>query len=425
MFFTGVAAALALASVSACRDQGGTFTPRVDSGVETLTCNTTADCNGRGICMSGVCEAVTTCQSDSDCTAEGKVCHSRRSYCVQCDGTHPNECPEGQTCQFDFTCVSIGGGRADGGDNDAGACSGSCTDRTMCGADQVCTNGACCPPPARCFSPADCPANRPECNGATGQCFGGDSCVADGDCNTQPGCGGGACICSNGSCRARPDECQGDADCLSNGQYDGRFCLLTSPPKRCVNAPGCASDADCVQSSLVCDLTPGSPSINKCKNGTPCPNGNECNATTEICQNGVCLRKNCLNSPELCNATQVCDATTGMCVANSAGSCTSDADCAADRYCNTLSSPALCTLGCRDSSSCPNGQICNAAHQCEGGSGTECGTCTTDADCPAGTACLEGLTGSKCYEQCSMILNQPCTIRTDATCIFGRCACGI
>lgn len=418
-------AALTVVAASGCREQGGTFVPKADSGMMVASCNTNADCGGRGICVSGICEAVTSCTTDDQCSGEGKVCHSRRFYCVECDGTHQDECPSGQTCQFDFTCVMIGGGGDGGvGDGATTTCSGSCTDRTMCGPDQVCTGGQCCPPPARCFSPADCPTSRPECNGATGQCFGGDSCVTDNDCSTRPGCAANACVCelASGTCRMRPDECQSDQDCRDNGAYTGKFCTITSPPRRCLTAPSCVSNADCVQSGLICDLTAGSDSINKCVNGRPCPMGNECNPTTESCDRGVCVPRSCINSPSLCGPTEMCNPTTGLCEQNSSGTCTVDADCPADRWCNTFLIPASCQLGCRDNSSCVPPQVCDASHQCAGGAGMVCSDCTTDAECPAGTECNMFL--GKCYERCDAATMQMCTLRQGVTCnMFGYCSC--
>lgn len=414
-------ALLVLALTSSCREQGGTFVTMPDAGEALLTCNTTTDCGGRGICVSGVCEAVTGCTTDDECASEGKVCHSRRFYCVECDGTHAGECPSGQTCQFDFTCVMIGSSPTDAG---VSACSGSCTDRAMCARDQVCRGGECCTPPARCTSPQDCPVAQPECNGATGRCFGGDGCNIDADCSAQMGCQAGACFCEiqgapPGICRVRPDECNSDADCKENGVYVGKFCTLTSPPKRCLNAPSCNTDAECAQSSLICDLTQGSPSRNKCVNGTLCPNRNECNPTTQACISGVCVQKNCINTPSECASNETCDPSSGRCVASSGGPCSQDSNCAADHWCNTSVNQGACQLGCRDNGGCPGG-VCNAQHQCEGPSGGICGPCASDTDCPAGTNCIEAL--GACYEPCSTVAMQACS-NPMAQCIFGNCSC--
>ncbi|MCC7385894.1 MAG: hypothetical protein IT384_28855 [Deltaproteobacteria bacterium] len=408
-----------------CRDVSP-IQPRTDAGDDTqpLTCSRREDCGGRGICVGGICESVAPCQSDDQCAASGKVCHSSRGYCVQCDGRHSGECAAGQTCQFDFTCVAIGG--TDAGVSDGGSCSGTCADRTMCSPDQVCRGNACCPPPARCTSPNDCPANRPECNGATGECFGGDSCTRNEDCASKPGCAGGACICDApsagqpGECRARPDECTTDQDCFSGGNYVGKYCTVQASPRLCADAPNCTSDASCTNLGLVCDLTNGSPSFQRCINGTPCPTGNECNPSTQVCVGGYCVAQSCITNPALCNAQQRCDSTTGMCVTNTTMSCTDDSGCSAGYWCNTAQNQ--CEVGCRDSTDCPGG-VCDANHRCQQGMGQVCSTCTTDGDCPAGTSCKEHtLTGQKlCYESCTP--GGTCTLNPNAPCLILRCAC--
>lgn len=402
----------------ACRGQGGVpFTPGDDAGNVMISCSTTADCGGQGICVAGLCQVVRSCQTDQDCASEGKVCHSTRSYCVECDGTHVDECPANSTCQFDFTCVQIGN------PSDAGIqqCSGSCADRTECGPDNVCKNAMCCPPPARCFSPADCPVSAPECNGATGECFGGNGCFTDADCDDEPGCAGGACRCDigaapPGTCRVRMDECQSDMDCWMNGAYVGLFCTINSPPKRCLMAPSCTSDAQCQNDGLVCDLMPGSPSNGKCVNGQPCPNGNECNPTTQACVGGVCVAKTCLNTPSLCQAGETCDPSTGQCVSSA---CTTDANCQQGFYCNLNVNPTMCEVGCRNNNDC-NGGVCDANHRCQNTMGGVCGACMVDTDCPAGTRCVDAT--MLCHETCSTITGQMCSDPM-RQCVFGNCSC--
>jgi hypothetical protein len=423
--FAGALLALP-AALGACRGQGGTFFVPPDAGPSAAKpCNNTTDCGGAGICVSGVCEVVKSCMNDMDCAADHKVCHSHRFYCVQCDGTHMNECPANEACQFDFTCVAIGGSDggtpsdAGGGDGGTQACMGNCTDRTMCSNSQVCSNGHCCPPPARCFSPNDCPAAHPNCNGSTGVCFGGDNCMMDQDCEMKTGCMGGLCTCVMGVCQQRANMCMNDNDCRVNGAYVGKYCTLQSPPNRCAMAPSCTMNSDCAQQGLLCDTQMGSDSYHHCVNGTPCPMGNECNST-QACVNHVCVQKNCLNTPSLCTAMQHCDAATAMCVNTQMGMCSTDTDCQMGFYCNTLQSPAVCQLGCRDNTSCMGG-ICNANHQCQTGMGMVCGMCTTDHDCPAGTHCLMGL--NLCYQPCDMTTGMGCTFRPTAMCVFGNCSC--
>ena len=422
----GLSLIVAVAALYGCREGSASVSPGPttsrDAGAA-ITCVNVQDCGGNGVCVNGVCEAVAACSMDSDCTAG--VCHTTRNYCVQCDGRHMNECPTGQTCQFDFTCVTVG--TSTGGMN-MGQCTGNCMDRTMCADDEVCRAGECCAPPSRCATVDDCPTSRPECNGATGECFGGGDCFMSSDCETRPGCSGGACECngSPGECVMRQDECATDDDCRmggAGGTYVGKFCSVAMSPKLCLDAPACASDVECTPHGLVCDTDMGSDSAGRCRNGTPCPMGNECDAQTQVCQGGFCVGKSCLNTPNFCGPRQMCNQATGRCVPVSQGMCVLDTDCDPGYWCNSFA--GACELGCRDSTDCPNG-VCNSAHMCESAAGGLCGPCMDNADCPAGTECHESpLTmEKKCQEPCSLLRMQDCMVDPAAMCIFVWCTCG-
>ncbi len=410
----GLTALLAL-SASSCRDGTGVFVPQPDASTGPLTCSSTADCGGVGICVAGLCQEVRSCTVDDECASDNKVCHTNRFYCVECDGTHPGECPMGQTCQFDFTCVPIGGGM-DAGTSTTTACSGNCTDRGECGPDQVCKDSQCCPPPPRCASPQDCPSSAPQCNGATGQCFGGQSCILDTDCDNMGGCAPGTCRCDGmngqpGSCVLRDNECDEDSDCLMSGQ----FCAKLQTPRLCLMAPLCMGDAQCANQGLVCDTNAG-----HCVNGMACSQGSGCPGN-QVCINDVCTAQSCVTNPGLCNAMETCDQATGTCIPAQGGSCTTDNDCQAGFYCETMIAQPECRVGCRDNADCSGG-VCNAAHQCEFPMGGICGPCTTDMDCPAGTTC--GMLSGKCVETCNPISGGGCSDpMTD--CILFICPCGL
>ncbi|MEQ9499645.1 MAG: hypothetical protein RIT81_22350 [Deltaproteobacteria bacterium] len=410
----------ALALGSACRDQGGVPVDRRDAGTSALTCMTTTDCGGTGVCVAGLCQQVTSCNEDSECAADNKVCHNSRFFCVDCDGRE-GQCDTGFRCQFDFTCAEVTTSTMSERN-----CMSSCTDRSMCNPDQVCdaAMGQCCDPPRRCRSPADCPTSQPECNGANGSCFGGDGCFDDNECEQQPGCAGGLCECEivgggSGTCVMRGAECANDMDCFDNGTYDGKYCTLAMPPPRCIEAPMCTDSVACSRLGLVCDMTQGSPSFGRCKNGDPCPMGNECGAN-QVCANGVCVGENCSNNPALCGQNEMCDGVSLTCVPVQGGTCTVDTDCQAGYYCET--SISECRVGCRDNSECGSG-ICNAMHQCEQPAGGLCGACATDADCPAGASCKDITGQMKCYEDCNTFTGQDCMIDPSATCFITVCSC--
>ena len=414
----------ALLVFSACV-KGGTLRDKSaqDSGVPAqIACVENSECPAGNVCENGFCTLLITCDSDDDCAAAGKVCHNTRGICVQCDGQHENECPEGQTCQFDFTCVSIGG--ADAGPNDAGTCEGACGSRDDCAEHLVCSGGSCCPPPSRCQTSDDCPRSAPECNAATGACFGGDSCNVDQDCVDKPGCPGITCACDlttqPGVCRPRQDECQNDMDCYDGmGAYDGKYCALRAQPKVCLEAPPCTDDIECSLHYLVCDQAAGSPSLNRCINGIPCPMGNECPGT-QTCLDGTCVGQNCINTPSMCTGNETCNTQTGRCEMGGSSSCMMDTDCPQGQYCNTAS--MACLPGCRDNNDCPMGSICDAAHQCTQAAGGLCGPCASDADCPAGTECFESqILGKLCRERC--LPGATCTLNPQAMCFFFVCSC--
>lgn len=408
-------------AAGACSESSDTFAP-LDEGPGPLTCATTTDCQGTGVCVAGLCTAARSCSTDSGCSGEGKFCHQQRFFCVECDG-RSGQCGDNQTCQFDFTCSGSGGG-SDAGPSDGGTCSGSCGGRADCAPDRVCRNGTCCAPPTRCASDDDCPESQPQCNGATGQCFGGAGCFQDSDCDGQPGCAADACICEirgapPGTCRLRPDECQNDQDCFEDGVYVRRYCALNAQPRRCLDSVSCRSDLECANFGLVCDLQMGSPSFGYCINGRPCPNGTECDPSSQLCVNGVCVGANCINQPSRCAPTEMCDTATGQCVPVQSGACTRDTDCPQGQYCNLAISPSRCENGCRSNADCPGG-VCNVMHQCEYPSNAICGPCSRNSDCPPGTQCIDIAGSALCREPC--LTSQSCS-DPNRQCLLFFCSC--
>lgn len=392
-----------------------------DAGAGPLTCASNEDCAGTGVCMGGLCQGVSTCNADEECSGEGKFCHEQRLFCVECDG-RPGQCGEGKVCQFDFTCVDVSTGGADAG---MSGCSGSCSENSECAPDRICRGGACCNPPTRCASNEDCPASRPQCNGATGQCFGGGpGCLDDADCASEPGCEDGACFCEirgapPGQCRVRPDECASDRDCWESGAYAQRYCALSSRPRRCLDTIPCTRDLDCANLGLVCDLQTGSSSEGFCINGIPCPMGTECDPATQVCVDGLCVGANCVNQPSRCGPGETCNPTTGECESMGGVPCSRNEDCPQGQYCNTNVNPNRCENGCRSNADCPGG-ICNAMNQCEFPNNALCGPCTSDNDCPAGTRCVDFAGTSLCREQC--LTSQSCS-DPNRSCVLLFCSC--
>ena len=232
-----------------------------------------------------------------------------------------------------------------------------------CIGDWSCSQGACvfiCGPkpvePVGCYSDADCK--------------GGAVCsTSNGDCKAPPGCNkpGQACpaVCY-GECVAPQGGCTSNDQCAK-----GEVCIMppcpmidcppgaTCPVPDCSGycqaeqpKPTCQTDGDCAkgQTCVIDDWCPG------------CPPG------------AMCFW---------------CPPPTGTCQ-NQASECWSDADCAADQYCQP---------GAADCPPCKGGTPCMP---CAMPAGTcqpknNGGDCTSDADCQPGFACkIEACTACAC-----------------------------
>ncbi len=109
------------------------------------------------------------------------------------------------------------------------------------------------------------------------------------------------------------------------------------------------------------------------------------------------------------------------------GSCTNDAACAADAYCDLQTQG--CTAGCRSNSSCPAGEFCDGRRQCVplvDGGGAFNDSCDDDGDCDDGLFCsiASGTCGERCTDNDDC---QSCTAAqtNERTCIcnaFGVCS---
>ncbi len=84
--------------------------------------------------------------------------------------------------------------------------------------------------------------------------------------------------------------------------------------------------------------------------------------------------------------------------------CSSDADCPNEpwpdtQYCALTGPSSQCASGCRDDSSCPEGQVCNSSRQCQSGTVAAWGeACGNGVDCAAGLFC--SWFSNTCVEWC-------------------------
>lgn len=294
---------------------------------------------GTRVCASGVCDT-----SDDLCGEPNSRPCATATVCRSAECNADGKCgdPNGTACTTAITCrtaVCETDGKC--GQPNGQPCTASAICRSL---DCVAADGVC-----GALSGAPCSAGA-DCRSGT--------CAADGRCgspNGQPctagfSCRSGACV--SGVCSG---ICDSDAECLLTTFCDAtsRTCL---PDVR--NGGGCTRAAQCW--SGVCNAD------GKCGN----PNGTACTL------NGACRSAACIHS--------VCGVT-----------CTADADCGIDSYCNA----GTCAPGVA------NGQACTKAAQCASGvcaSDSSCGA-LTGAPCATAAACRSGIcdpTGT-CAAQCA------------------------
>lgn len=410
---------LGLALTAAC--PGTTNTPE-DSGTilepdSTLqSCETVDDCpdpanyDCLGVCYQR-CAANEVCRANEYC--------SERGYCEEgCRDS--STCNEGEVCAAG-TCQTSGGN----------VCGSKCD----CLPGEVCNAGTCSPPPAMCASSDDCGrgagdvCDAYQCNGFTQLCFDPNPqpCANDTDCDARPGCADG-CICNASS------QCVPSVACTPEDELDtcgnGYYCTAGNT---CDVAPACTDDSDCESIGLECNQGTG-----VCQRSQPCTDNAECTvppATFCDVAAGNCVVPDCNNGGATCQNGYTCSEA-GTCVPAGTGvPCNSDADCSNDpwpdtQFCSFDSGSGECASGCRNNSSCPDGQTCNGARQCvdeggggnpggNGGQGEACEDFILSSDCQAGFQCL--LFGT-CAEQCDPAVCEPagnCCPLSGGTCIEG------
>ncbi len=410
----------------------------------TGACNTTTDtCTG---CTSDFGVA-----SVAPCSSDKPVCHNPGSsgVCVQCDtsGCPGGECNSakctGTTPYCDiasdasqFTCVQCntaadcqllvppqsvcnnhvcGSCTGDFGSGPGGcptaadpACvAGAClqcssTNKTACPSG-ICLNNVC----VECLTGADCPMNKPFCNG--GVCSAG--CTTNAQCTIAPNL-----ICNTAVMRCV--QCLGNGDCSGGAP----FCDTTNNRDVCVQ---CRTAADCPTSAPVCNSSGSCVpcNANNGGGGNSCPDPNKpaCETNAGPTQ-GQCFQCTAADL-QICNApgstTHVCNTSSHTCVQctpSSAAACTGTTP-----VCNGASSTCV---GCNGdngslaSAQCPSptlpaciaaGPLQGSCKECSGSDVVRClGTglpvCDTTAD-PAQFTCVQCNTNLDCAGLASGVCN--------------------
>jgi hypothetical protein len=350
----------------------------------TITCDTGApvcteslplpngtDCGEGAVCNGGVCSACvanTPCVPADACHVGATSCATGVSVCVDtgasvadgascgtnavCGGGVCNACEAGAACDPANPCKTGALACSSG----APVCteSGDEPDGTSCGADQVCSGGACvgCVSGAACTPANACHVGATSCTSGASVCVDTGASVADGaSCGTDAVCAGGTC----NACEA------------------GATCDPANP---------------CKTGALVCDT--GTPVCTESGNE---PNGTGC-GTDQVCNGGACVA---------CDAGASCTPAENACHVG-ATSCTTGVSVCVDTGASVAdgaSSGTNAVCGGGTCSACEAGATCDPADPCKTGV-TECGTgipvCTESGNEPDGTSCGTDLvcTGGVC-----------------------------
>jgi hypothetical protein len=418
------------ASVDASADAGA------DAAQEAgPSCSFGAACTP-GACQVGVtqCDGGTQfCQALGDTAAgtscgDGGVC-SGAGACVAC--SPGADCTDAGSCaKATIVCTS---------GSPVCAAAGNEPNGTPCGKDLYCTGGACtsCTPGATCV-----PAGKP-CDVGTVSCSTGFACndtgtaTADGTtCGTNQVCKGGQCVActSGGSCHPNGNLCQtGTTSCTTGTQTCGALvdvangtpcgngqvcnagqCVACQTGAACT-PPGNLCDRgaiSCASGSPVCVDT-GSPAVT-CTASDACHVAGTCNPGTGKCSNPDATNGTPCNDGDACTTGDRC--TTGVC-GGTPVTCTASDQCHVAGTCDpssgTCSNPVAGA-----GTSCNDGDACTTGDQCSNG---VCGgtpvTCTASDQCHVAGACSGGVCSNPIAGNGTL-----CNGGT-GTCQGGACAC--
>ena len=373
----------------------------------------------------------TPCMTDAECPM-GQACVNGA-----CSNTNPQNC-NGQPSPLSCTQTGCAAGQictpdpdpshcypsACGCDATTGTwvCTADCGQGAYCAPAQPCGPNGGCPPGSMCDAAGMCTpvcAGTPEvCNGLDDDC---DGAIDEQDDPAAPLCADGT-ACVMGQCGGPNLPCMSDADCGPNQLCFNGVCggdptcgteICNGIDDDCNGLVDDGAGAFCADGTLCMGQCDGNPQ--QCgPNSPPCPPGQVCSAM------GICVSGGCQPAPETCNGLdddcdgKVDDATPGTTLCPNGGTCVNG-------QCSILPG------SCGPMNPCPAGQVCSANGQCvpgvcqpapeicngldddcdgviddtapgtslcQGGicfAGKCTKSCNSNADCPAGVPCTNGL----------------------------------
>lgn len=298
-----------------------------------LSCTTDA-CDSNGNCThtlkSGSCVIDDKCYSAGDDSKVNacKVCTPAKSS----DAWSNLECSTDEPCRVS-TCDANQGCVVT--DDDALPCD----DGDSCTTDDHCQGGQCVASPCACQTAQDCTELRDKVACQRWEC-------TDNECKSKPDAGQNGDACDDGDACSDGDAC------------DAGVCIPGA-------AKDCFSAGDGVCSTGVCDEATGDCVTEEASAGTGCDDGDAC-TSADHCDGGECVGL-ALDCPDDGN----------QCVSN---------DCVEGTCQKTVHTGDPCALD----NACILSPACNSTGDCTGTWDMTC-SCTTNLDCPGGTACSNSL----------------------------------
>lgn len=362
--------------------------------LETGDCKAGLDCTGNPSACSFCGDIAVDCgfgAAEAYCSAAG-VCRRAKGACAPCtDDMECAEAPSGlpSRCTDGFCAPGCGacppGFRCEGGGclpvGGVAQCETalSCADGAeRCPDGQTCTAlGVCL---ALCAADADCPAGR-ICSlepGPTQQ-----QCVA--------GCPLGGRVTQDGVAKVCHADGRYGLPCATAGSSSGCPVGTECDAAGVCQRAGCQSDAECPLARTYCDLA-----SETCVDG--CNSVDDCGAF-ETCEGGRCRPEGCRGKELSCNLGEWCCGAEAFANPAACPAGVTDGMCflAPDPWCRVCADNADCAdiaaspfAGGRPSS-CLELTRTNMAGQQES-LGKFCSVgCASDADCPRGLDCVQGL----------------------------------
>jgi hypothetical protein len=232
------------------------------------------------------CSSIQTPQcNDAICNVTTLMCEIVASE----DGT---TCDDGAFCTVGDACM-MGECVAGGQQNDCGMMPGECQTITCDEASQTCNeapspNGAVCTPADLCIVNAHCTNGL--CQGQPKDCF---FAPVPNECHTA------VCNPMNGQCEPQPDPNKAGDPCVDPSQ----LCVVD---KTCDGMGNCAGGTpkDCSFLSVGCNDGVCNTMTGVCEQ-IPIPDGMQCAAATDDCNQGFCTMGNCVPTPT--NQGMPCD----------------------------------------------------------------------------------------------------------------------